>query len=225
MDREDMDRVTAAFEAAVRRASSAGFDIVELHMAHGYLLSSFLSPLANKRTDEYGGKLENRLRYPLEVFRAVRAAWPDEKPLAVRLTATDWMTDGSGFTVDEAVEVATALREAGCDLIDVSGGGNAPESRPEWGRMVHVPFAERIRYEARIPVAVVGAIQGADHANTVLAAGRADLAVMARAHLADPYLTLHAAEEYGYFEAPWPQQYLAAKRQPPRPAPGKKDAR
>jgi len=225
MDRDDMDRVRDAFAAATRRALEAGFDLVEVHMAHGYLLSSFLTPLANRRTDEYGGSLANRLRYPLEVFEAVRREWPEERPLSVRLTATDWMDDGSGMDLDEAVEVARRLVAAGCDLIDVSSGGNAPESKPDWGRMVHAPFAERIRHEVGVPVAVVGSLLGADHANTVIAAGRADLAVMARAHLRNPYLTLHAAEAYGQWRQPWPDQYLAARPRPPRPKPRKRDAR
>jgi anthraniloyl-CoA monooxygenase len=225
MDRSDMDQVREAFVLATRRAVQAGFDLIELHMAHGYLLSSFLTPLANRRQDEYGGSLENRLRFPLEVFRAVRQEWPAERPLTVRLTATDWMEDGSGMDVAEAVEVARCLVEAGCDLIDVSSGGNAPESKPDWGRMVHVPFAERIRHEAGVPVAVVGSLLGTDHANTVIAAGRADLAVMARAHLTDPYLTLHAAERYGHWRQDWPDPYLAVRPHPPKPRPGKKEAR
>jgi anthraniloyl-CoA monooxygenase len=225
MDRRDMERVRDAFAAATRRAVDAGFDLVEVHMAHGYLLSSFLTPLANLREDEYGGSLENRMRFPLEVFEAVRHEWPADRPVAVRLTATDWMEDGSGMDVEEAVEVARRLAAAGCDLIDVSSGGNAPESKPDWGRMVHVPFAERIRYEVGVPVAVVGSLLGADHANTVIAAGRADLAVMARAHLRDPYLTLHAAETYGHFRQVWPDPYLAVRPRPPRPKPRKGDAR
>jgi anthraniloyl-CoA monooxygenase len=215
MERADMDAVVAQFVRATEMAEEAGFDLVELHMAHGYLLSSFLSPLANQRRDDYGGSLANRMRFPLEVFRAMRAAWPDAKPMAVRVSATDWMeAEGRGFTADEAIELARALAAAGCDLVDVSSSGNSPESRPEYGRMYHAPFAERIRHEAGVPVAVVGALLGADHANTVLAAGRADLAVLARAHLRDPYLTLHAAEHYGYQDQPWPGQYFLARPRP-----------
>ena len=173
-------------------------------MAHGYLLSSFLSPLSNQRSDEFGGSLENRMRYPLEVFGAMRQVWPEDKPMSVRISATDWMTDGRGMTVDDSIEVARRLGEIGCDLIDVSSAGNSPESEPVYGRMYQVPFAERIRYEAGVPVAAVGALLGADHANTVLAAGRADLAVMARPHLHDAYLTLHAAERYDYPDQFWP---------------------
>ncbi len=212
MTRDDMDRVRDAFVAAARRSEQAGFDLIELHMAHGYLLSSFLSPLSNRRTDEYGGDLEGRARFPLEVFDAVRAAWPAAKPLIVRISATDWMDDaGEGFTLDDAVAFARLLKARGCPLIDVSSAGNSPESKPVYGRMYQVPFAERIRYEAEIPVMAVGAIQGADHANTVVAAGRADLAAMARPHLAEPHLTLHAAERYGFRDQFWPNQYLAAK--------------
>ena len=209
MDRADMDRVRDEFVAAVRRAEEAGFDLVELHMAHGYLLSSFLSPLSNQRTDEYGGSLENRLRYPLEVLEAARAAWPAAKPLACRISASDWHPEG--LTADDAVEISRALHAAGCDLIDVSSGGNSPDSEPVFGRMYHVPFAERIKYETDALVMAVGAIQGADHANTVLAAGRADLCALARPHLADPYLTLHAASHYDYPDQPWPGQYLLGK--------------
>jgi anthraniloyl-CoA monooxygenase len=154
------------------------------------------------------------MRYPLEVFDAVRAVWPEDKPISVRLSATDWMDDGTGFMPDDAVEVARALKARGCDVIDVSSGGNAPSSRPVYGRMYQVPFAEKIRYEARIPVMAVGAIQGADHANTVLAAGRADLCAMARPHLSDPYLTLHAAERYEYSDQHWPGQYLLGRQKP-----------
>ncbi len=222
MDREDMDRVILAFVRAAEYADQAGFDMLELHMAHGYLLSSFISPLSNRRRDEYGGSLENRLRYPLEVFEAVRVMWPEDKPMSVRISATDWMQDGSGVTVDHSVVLAKRLKAAGCDLIDVSSGGNSPLSEPIYGRMYQVPFAEKIRYEAGIPVAAVGGLLGADHANTVLAAGRADLAVMARPHLRDAYLTVHAAEHYEYWDQEWPDQYLLAKPRPPNPGGGRK---
>ncbi len=216
MDRADMDRIRAGFVRAARWSAEAGFDWLELHMAHGYLLSSFLSPLSNSRRDDYGGVLENRMRFPLEVFTAVREVWPAQLPMSVRVSATDWMTDGSGFTPDDAVAVARQLKRLGCDLIDVSSAGNSPASKPDYGRMYQVPFAEKIRYEAGIPVMAVGAILDVDHANTVLAAGRADLAMMARPHLADPYLTLHAATRYGV-DLAWPPQYLAGK---PKPAAG-----
>ncbi|RMG20444.1 MAG: bifunctional salicylyl-CoA 5-hydroxylase/oxidoreductase [Deltaproteobacteria bacterium] len=214
MTREDMDRIRDAFVAAARNALDAGFDLLELHAAHGYLLSSFLTPVANQRTDAYGGSLENRMRFPLEVFDAVRSAWPEDRPLIVRLTVEDWLGD-EGFTLDEAVEVCRALKARGCDLIDVSSGGNSPRSQPVYGRMYQVPFAERIRQDVGIPVCAVGAILGADHANTVLAAERADLVAMARPHLRDPYLTLRASQHYGYESQWWPVQYLAAKRPPP----------
>jgi anthraniloyl-CoA monooxygenase len=217
MEREDMERVVEAFVRGARYAEEAGFDMIELHMAHGYLLSSFISPLSNRRRDEYGGALENRMRFPLEVFRAVRKSWPEDKPISVRISASDWMADGSGIAPEDSVVVAQLLKAAGCDLIDVSSGGNSPLSEPQYGRMYQVPFAEQIRLGAGIPVAAVGALQSADHANTVLAAGRADLAVMARAHLRDPYLTLHAAEKYTYWDQTWPNQYLAAKPRPSRP--------
>jgi anthraniloyl-CoA monooxygenase len=210
MDERDLERVRAAFVASARRAARAGFDGLELHMAHGYLLSSFLSPLSNRRDDAYGGDLTRRMRFPLEVFEAVRAAWPAERPLWVRLTASDWL-EGEGMTVDDAVAVARALRERGCDMIDVSSGGNSPRSKPDYGRMYQVPFAERIRRESGLPVIAVGAIQGADHINTVLAAGRADLCALARPHLVDPHLTLRAAAHYGHDLATWPRQYLPAK--------------
>ena len=213
MDRNDMVRVRDAFVSATERADRAGFDLVELHMAHGYLLSSFLSPASNRRDDHYGGSLENRARYPLEVLEAVRAAWPDHKPLSVRISATDWLeeTDSEGFTPDESVQLARWLVERGCDVIDVSTAGNTPESKPVYGRMYQVPFAERIRFETGARVMAVGAIQGADHANTILAAGRADLCAMARPHLVDPHLTLQAAIQYEQKDVAWPKQYDPAR--------------
>ncbi|MBL8858845.1 MAG: bifunctional salicylyl-CoA 5-hydroxylase/oxidoreductase [Planctomycetes bacterium] len=214
MDRGDMDRVREEFVHSARLAHKAGFDIIELHMAHGYLLSSFLSPKSNRRTDEYGGAIENRMRYPLEVFTAVRAVWPAEKPMSVRISASDWLDDDGGWTVADSVVLARELKMRGCDIIDVSSAGNTPESKPEYGRMYQLPFAERIRYEAEIPVIAVGAIQGADHANTVLAAGRADLCALARPHLADPYLTHNAAIRYGVVDVVWPKPYLAVKPRP-----------
>ncbi len=207
MTATDLDRVRDRFARAAQWADEAGFDWLEIHMAHGYLLSSFLSPLANVRRDDFGGSLENRMRWPLSVFAAVRDAWPAHKPISVRLTASDWMPDGSGMTPDDAVVVARELRRLGCDLIDVSSGGNSPLSQIDFGRMYQVPFADQIRHEAEVPVMAVGALLGADHANTVLAAGRADLAVMARPHLADPYLTAHAAVRYDHPGYDWPGQY------------------
>jgi len=210
MTRADMDRVRERFVAATRMSLEAGFDLIELHAAHGYLLSSFLSPLSNHRTDAYGGSLENRMRYPLEVAAAVRAAWPADRPLAVRISASDWMDEG-GTTPEESVEIARALHAAGCDVVDVSSGGNSPDSKPLYGRMYQVPFADRIRHEAGVPVMAVGAILDADHVNTVIAAGRADLCCMARPHLADPYLTAHAAARLGWPDCFWPGQYAAGR--------------
>ena len=207
MTAADLERVLGEFVRAAGWADEAGFDWLELHMAHGYLLSSFLSPLANQRRDDYGGSLENRMRWPLDVFAAVRDAWPAGKPMSVRVTASDWMEDGSGTTPEETAVLARELAARGCDLVDVSSGGNSPLSRPEYGRMYQVPFADLVRHQARVPVMAVGALLGADHANTVLAAGRADLAVMARPHLNDPYLTAHAAAGYGVPEFAWPGQY------------------
>ncbi len=211
MDRADMDRVRDEFVAAAKRADAAGFDALELHMAHGYLLSSFLSPLSNRREDDYGGSLENRMRYPLEVLDAVRAAWSASKPLGARISASDWAGE-DGLTGDDAVAIARALQEHGCAFVDVSSGGNSAEHVPEYGRMYQVPFAERIKHEVGVPVIAVGAIQGADHCNTVLAAQRADLCAMARPHLNDAYLTLHAAEAYGFAGQHWPGQYELGRK-------------
>jgi anthraniloyl-CoA monooxygenase len=209
--RADMDRVRDAFVAATRRAARAGFDLVELHFAHGYLLSSFLSPLANLRRDAYGGSLENRMRFPLEVFAAARAAWPASKPMSVRISASDWLDDAGGWTVGDSVELAKRLKELGCDVIDVSSAGNVPHSPIEFGRMYQVSFADRIRHEAGIPVIAVGGIQNADHVNLTVGAGRADLCAVARGHLLDPHLTLRAAADAKIADVPWPPQYLAVK--------------
>ncbi|MEE9393324.1 MAG: FAD-dependent monooxygenase [Planctomycetota bacterium] len=210
MTEADMEGVCADFVAATQRAERAGFDLVELHMAHGYLLSSFLSPLCNQRQDQYGGSLDNRARFPLQVLRAMRTVWPERKAMFVRISASDWLK-GRGTTIEESVQLSRWLAEAGCDVIDVSSAGNSPESNPIYGRMYQVPFAERIRYETGLKVMAVGAIQGYDHANTVLAAGRADLTAMARPHLANPYLTLHAATELENPDQYWPSPYLAAR--------------
>jgi anthraniloyl-CoA monooxygenase len=211
MTRADMDRVTAEFVAAARRAIGCGFDMLELHMAHGYLLASFISPVTNRRTDEYGGSLENRLRWPLEVWDAVRAVWPAEKPMSVRISATDWMP--GGITGADAVEIAKVFKAHGADLIDVSTGQTDPASRPVYGRMYQAQFSEQIRYDAGIATMAVGAITTADQVNTLLASGRADLVALARPHLADPYFTLHAAAEYDYRDVGWPKQYLSGAQQ------------
>ncbi len=211
MTRADMDEVIADFVAATERADRAGFDMVEMHAAHGYLLASFISPLTNQRTDEYGGSLENRMRFPLEVFRAMRAAWPDEKPMSVRISATDW-ADG-GLTGDDAVEVARLFAQSGCDLIDVSTGQTVPDAQPLFGRMYQTPFSDQIRNEASLATMCVGAITTADQVNTILAAGRADLVALARPHLVDPYFTMKAAAWYDAPAIHCPPQYLAGKEQ------------
>jgi anthraniloyl-CoA monooxygenase len=211
MTRADMDAVIADYVAATRRGHRAGFDMLELHAAHGYLIASFISPLTNRRADDYGGSLENRLRFPLEVFRAMRAAWPDEKPMSVRISATDW--EDGGLTGDDAVEVACAFADAGCDLIDVSTGQTTPDAQPVFGRMFQTPFSDQIRNEAGLATMCVGAITSADQVNTIIAAGRADLVALARPHLVDPYFTMKAAAWYGASTVHCPPQYLAGKDQ------------
>jgi anthraniloyl-CoA monooxygenase len=211
MTRADMEQVIADYVAATERGLRAGFDMVEMHAAHGYLLASFISPLTNARRDEYGGSLENRLRFPLEIFRAMRAAWPDEKPMSVRISATDWL-DG-GLTGDDAVEVARAFAHAGCDLIDVSTGQTVADAQPVFGRMFQTPFSDQIRNEASLATMCVGAITTADQVNTIIAAGRADLVALARPHLVDPYFSMKAAAWYGAAGIHCPPQYLAGKEQ------------
>lgn len=211
MDRADMDAVKADFVASVERAIACGFDMIELHCAHGYLLASFLSPVTNIREDEYGGSLENRLRFPLEVFKAMRAVWPADKPMSVRLSATDWIE--GGLTGEDSVAIAKAFSEAGADLIDVSTGQTSPESSPVYGRMFQTSFADQIRNEAEIATMAVGAITTADQANTILTAGRADLVALGRPHLADPAFTLRAAGEYGVGDVFAPKQYQPGKFQ------------
>jgi anthraniloyl-CoA monooxygenase len=193
--RADMDRIRDEFVGATIRGDRAGFDMVELHCAHGYLLASFLSPLTNRRTDAYGGSLENRLRFPLEVFRAMREALPAEKPMSVRISATDWAE--GGLTGDEAVLIARAFGEAGVDLVDVSTGQTVRDARPLYGRMFQTPFSDQIRNEAQVATMCVGNITSADQANTILAAGRADLVALGRPHLVDPFFTMRAAAWYG----------------------------
>lgn len=211
MTRADMDRVLADFVRAATWAEECGFDWLELHCAHGYLLSSFICPLTNLRDDEYGGSLENRCRYPLEVFRAMRAVWPAHKPMSVRISAHDWVPGGN--TPDDAVVIAQLFKEAGADLIDVSSGQTTRQARPVYGRMYQTPFADRIRNEVGISTMAVGAIFEPDHVNSIIAAGRADLCALARPHLADPFWTLHAAAQLGYTAMPWPPQYLNGKAQ------------
>jgi len=208
----DMDRVTAEFVAATQMAERAGFDMIELHAAHGYLVSSFISPLSNVRGDEYGGSLENRMRWPLEVFAAMRAAWPAGKPMAVRISAHDWAGD-DGVTPAEAVEIARMFQAAGADIIDVSAGQTSTDARPVYGRMFQTPFSDRIRNEAGIATMAVGNIYEPDHVNSILMAGRADLVCLARPHLADPYWTLHAGVALGDTQVYWPLPYLAGRDQ------------
>jgi anthraniloyl-CoA monooxygenase len=209
--RDDMVRIQADFVDATRRAVPAGFDWLELHCAHGYLLSSFISPLTNHRTDAYGGTLANRCRYPLEVFRAMREAWPADKPMSVRISAHDWVP--GGISPDDAVEIARLFKAEGADVIDCSSGQVSKAERPVYGRMFQVPFSDRIRNEAGVPTIAVGNIYEGDHINTIIAAGRADLCAVARPHLADPAWTLHEAAKQGYAEAWWPAPYLGGKIQ------------
>nr|WP_297385769.1 bifunctional salicylyl-CoA 5-hydroxylase/oxidoreductase [uncultured Roseateles sp.] len=214
MTRDDMDRVKSDFVAATRRAAEAGFDWLELHCAHGYLLSSFLSPLTNQRTDDYGGTLEHRLRYPLEVFTAMRAVWPADRPMSVRISAHDWVPGGT--TPEDAVAIAEAFKAAGADLIDVSSGQVSKREKPVYGRMWQTPFSESVRNRAGIATIAVGAISEADHVNSIIAAGRADLCAVARPHLANPAWTLTEAARIGYLSGPgldWPVQYLSGKSQ------------
>ena len=215
MTRQDMDIVRDQFVAAAQGALEAGFDLLEIHCAHGYLLSSFLSPLTNHRSDAYGGSLAARARFPLEVFDACRAVWPDEKPMSVRISATDWVT--GGFSPDDAVAFAAMLAEHGCDIVDVSSGQVSPDERPAYGRSFQTPFADRIRNELGMPTIAVGAIASYDDVNTIILAGRADLCALARPHLYDPHWTLHAAaeQEYAGDGISWVPQYQAGSRKPP----------
>lgn len=211
MTRDDMERVTAEFVRATRMAEAADFDMIELHAAHGYLVSSFLTPVSNQRTDLYGGTLENRLRWPLEVARAMRAAWPSAKPFSVRISATDWIS--GGVTNAEAVAIARAFHDAGSDIIHVSTGQTTPEAKPVYGRMYQTPYSDMIRQEAGVPTIAVGNITDADQINSILAAGRADLVALGRPHLADANWTQHAAAAQGYGAQWWPVQYRTGKQQ------------
>lgn len=208
---EDLDRVEADFVRATLAAEKAGFDWLELHCAHGYFLSSFISPLTNRRGDEYGGSLENRCRYPLRVFRAMRAVWPTGKPISVRISAHDWVE--GGITPEDAVQIARLFKDAGADMIDCSSGQVSKQEKPLFGRMYQTPFADRIRNEAGIPAIAVGSIFEADHANSIIAAGRADLCAVGRPHLANPAWTLTEAAKIGFSAIAWPKQYLAGKAQ------------
>ncbi len=211
IDRAGMEAVRQSFVHAAHNAERAGFDMLEIHMAHGYLLSSFISPLTNQRTDEFGGSLENRMRFPLEVFDSVRAVWAD-KPLSVRISATDWVP-GEGIDVDDAIEVARMLKDHGVDILDVSAGQTTSYAEPVYGRMFQTPFSDAIRSEVDLPTITVGNISTPDQANTIIAAGRADLVALGRPHLVDPHFTLRASAHYGYADQTWPKPYLAGKDQ------------
>ncbi len=211
MSRQDMETVLADFVRATEMANQAGFDMIELHCAHGYLLSSFLTPVSNTRADVYGGSLENRLRFPLEVFTSMRKKWPDEKPMSVRVSATDWVEDG--LSPDESVAVAKAFADAGADIIHVSTGQTVSDARPVYGRLFQTPYSDRIRNEARVPTIAVGNITDADQVNSIIAAGRADLVSVGRPHLSDPHWTLHAAASQGFAGARWPVQYYQGRVQ------------
>jgi anthraniloyl-CoA monooxygenase len=211
LTRAGMDLIREQFVRSAELGAACGFDLLELHCAHGYLLSSFITPLTNRRDDEYGGALENRLRYPLEVFRALRAVWPERLPMSVRISATDWVP--GGIEPSDAVEVARAFRAAGADLIDVSAGQTSRAARPVYGRMFQTPFSDRIRNEAGIATMAVGNIFEPDHLNGIIASGRADLCALGRPHLADPYWTLHAAAALGYTGLNWPKPYLPGRDQ------------
>jgi len=208
----DMDAIKAEFVASTHMAEAAGFDMIELHAAHGYFLSSFISPTSNHREDDYGGSLENRLRYPLEVFDAMRAVWPEGKPMSVRISANDWVGD-TGITPEDAVKIANAFTAVGADLIDVSAGQTTTAAKPVYGRMFQTPFSDRIRNEAGIKTMAVGNIYEADHANSILMAGRADLVAIGRPHLADPYWTLHEGSKIADRQAVWPLPYEAGRDQ------------
>ena len=211
MTRADMQRVLEDFVQSTRLATEAGFDMIELHCAHGYLLSSFLTPLSNLRTDEYGGSVENRMRFPMEVFSAMRALWPQEKPMSVRVSATDWVEDG--LSDDESVAIGKAFVSAGADVIHVSTGQTVSDAKPVFGRLFQTPFSDRIRNEGRVPTIAVGNITEFDQVNSIIAAGRADLVSIGRPHLADPHWTLHAAAQQGYAGARWPVQYYQGRVQ------------
>jgi anthraniloyl-CoA monooxygenase len=211
MTRADMDAVLTEFVSAAQRGAQAGFDWLELHCAHGYLLSGFISPLTNQRQDEFGGSLENRLRYPLEVFKALRKVWPQDKPMSVRISAHDWVE--GGITPDDAIEIAKQFKAAGVDFVDCSSGQVDKREKPVYGRMFQTPFADRIRNEAGVRTIAVGAISEADHVNSIIAAGRADLCAVARPHLANPSWTLQEAARIGYSDLSWHKAYVSGKRQ------------
>jgi anthraniloyl-CoA monooxygenase len=211
LDHAGMRKIIGDFENSARYADEAGFDMLEIHMAHGYLLASFISPLTNKRTDAYGGPIENRMRFPLEVFRACRKVFPERKPMSARISATDWAP--GGLTGEDLIALARMLKDAGCDLIDCSTGQTVPQQDPVYGRMYQAPFADWVRNEVGIATMTVGAVTTPDQVNTLLASGKADLVALARPHLANPYFTLQASAWYQHLPQHWPPQYLAGRDQ------------
>jgi anthraniloyl-CoA monooxygenase len=209
--RADMQRIIDEFEKSTRYADEAGFDMLELHMAHGYLLASFISPLTNQRKDSFGGSIQNRMRFPMEVWRACRAVWPERKPMSVRISATDWAP--GGLSGEDLIAFTRMLKEAGCDLIDCSTGQTVPHQKPVYGRMYQASYADWVRNEVGIATMTVGAVTTPDQVNTLLAAGKADLVALARPHLADPYFTLQASAWYQHLPQFWPPQYLSGRDQ------------
>jgi anthraniloyl-CoA monooxygenase len=216
LPKEEMKKIIGQFEKSTRLADESGFDMLEVHMAHGYLLASFISPLTNRRADEYGGSIENRMRFPLEVFRSCREKFPKQKPMSVRISAADWAP--GGLSGEDLLALTKMLKEAGCDLIDCSTGQTVPQQRPVYGRMYQVPYADWVRNEVGIATMTVGAITSADQVNTLLAAGKADLVALGRPHLANPYFTLQASAWYQHAGQHWPPQYLPGRDQAMRNA-------
>jgi anthraniloyl-CoA monooxygenase len=212
LDRAGMNRIRDEFVRSAEMAARIGFDWLELHYAHGYLMSSFITPLSNKRTDEYGGSLENRMRFPLEVLRAVRKVWPEERPMSARISAHDWVGP-DGVQPQDAVAISRLLVDNGVDLVDVSAGQTSTQAQPVYGRMFQTPFSDRIRNEAGVATLAVGNIYEPDHVNSILMAGRADLVCLARPHLTDPYWTLHAAADLHYTGVNWPKPYWPGRDQ------------
>ena len=212
MTSNDMNEVEKEFIYAAKLANDAGADMIEIHMAHGYLLSSFLTPVSNKRNDKYGGSLNNRMRFPIRILKAVRNAWPDEKPISVRISATDWLDEG-GLNSDDAVKISKSLKKHGCDIVNVSAGQTTPDAKPVYGRMFQVWLSEQVRLESSVPTITAGNITTWDQVNTILAAGRADLVAIGRPHLTNPHFTLQAAAYYGIEQQYWPQPYETGKEQ------------
>jgi anthraniloyl-CoA monooxygenase len=209
--RADMQKITDEFVRSTKYANEAGFDMLEIHMAHGYLLASFISPLTNKRTDTYGGSIGNRMRFPLEVWLACRAVWPEGKPMSARISATDWAP--GGLSGEDLIALTRMLKEAGCDLLDCSTGQTVPWQKPVYGRMYQAPYADWVRNEVGIATMTVGAVTTPDQVNTLLAAGKADLVALARPHLANPYFALQASAWYQHLPQYWPPQYLPGRDQ------------